>query len=315
MTRNHIGVDLSKDVLDICDPRRGEARIANQPAAIAGWLAGLGADDMIVYEATSRCDRPLRLALRKARGAGVRRNPLHAWHFARSLNLPKTDRVDAAMLARLGAERQPAPDAAPDPAREELRALASRRDQLKRMAAQEKNRLSDCTLDLVGKDIRAELKGLDRRIEGMEKAIAEHLARHPALAAAERLLRSIPCLGAVTAVTLLAHLPELGHASRRAVASLGGVAPRARESGCWKGRRSLGDGRRHIRRALFMASHSAVRHPGFLADFIAKMKAARKPGKVILMAVARKLLTIANAILRTGVPFSIPNAETAQSNA
>jgi transposase len=179
----------------------------------------------------------------------------------------------------------------------------------------QKNRLSDCTLDLVGKDIRAELKGLARRIEGMEKAIAEHLARHPALAAAERLLRSIPCLGAVTAVTLLAHLPELGHASRRAVASLGGVAPRARESGCWKGRRSLGDGRRHIRRALFMASLSAFRHPGFLADFIAKMKAARKPGKVILMAVARKLLTIANAILRTGVPFSIPNAETAQSNA
>jgi transposase len=168
-------------------------------------------------------------------GRGRRLNPLHAWHFARSLNLPKTDRVDAAMLARLGAERQPAPDAAPDPAREELRALASRRDQLKRMAAQEKNRLSDCTLDLVGKDIRAELKGLDRRIEGLEKAIAEHLARHPALAAAERLLRSIPCLGAVTAVTLLAHLPELGHASRRAVASLGGLAPRARESGRWKG--------------------------------------------------------------------------------
>jgi transposase len=266
---------------------------------------------MIVYEATSRCDRPLRLALRKARGSGVRLNPLHAWHFARSLNLPKTDRVaqnarfqrDAAMLARLGAERQPAPDAAPDPAREELRALASRRDQLKRMAAQEKNRLSDCTLDLVGKDIRAELKGLARRIENIEKAIAEHLARHRAPATAERLLRGVPCLGAVSTVTLLAHLPELGHASRRAIASLGGLAPRARESGKYKGRRALGDGRRHIRRALFMASLSAFRHPGFLADSIARMKAARKPGKVILMAVARKLLTIANAILRTGVPF------------
>jgi transposase len=184
-----------------------------------------------------------------------------------------------------------------------LRALASRRDQLKRMAAQEKNRLSDCTLDLVDKDIRAELAGLARRIEGIEKAIAEHLARHPALAAAERLLRSIPCFGPATVVTLLAHMAEPGHASRRAIASLGGVAPRARESGRWKGRRSLGDGRRHIRRALFMASLSAFRHPGFLADFNAKKKAARKPGKVILMAVARKLLTIANAILRTGVPF------------
>lgn len=303
MTRNHIGVDLSKDFLDICDPRRGEARLANEPAAIAAWLAGLGPDDMIVYEATSRCDRPLRLALRKARGSGVRLNPLHAWHFARSLNLPKTDRVDAAMLARLGAERQPAPDAAPDPACEVLRALASRRDQLKRMAAQEKNRLSDCTLDLVRKDIRAELKGLASRIENIEKAIAEHLTRHPALAAAERLLRSIPCFGPATSVTLLAHLPELGRVDRRAIASLGGLAPRARESGRWKGKRMLGDGRRHIRRALFMASLSALRHPGLFADFIAKMKAANKPGKVILMAVARKLLTIANAVLRDGVPF------------
>ena len=93
MTRTWIGVDLSKDCLDICDPRRGEARIANEPAAIVRWLAGLGVDDAVVYEATSGCDRPLRLALDRAGRAGVRLNPLHAWHFARSLNLPKTDRV------------------------------------------------------------------------------------------------------------------------------------------------------------------------------------------------------------------------------
>lgn len=141
MTRNHIGVDLSKDFLDICDPRRGEARVANEPKAIAAWMTGLGADDVIVYEATSRCDRPLRLALRAAGHPGVRLNPLHAWHFARSLNRAKTDRLDAAMLARLGAERQPAPDAQLDPAREELRALVQRRDQLKRMEVQERNRL------------------------------------------------------------------------------------------------------------------------------------------------------------------------------
>lgn len=303
MTRNHIGVDLSKDVLDICDPRRGEARIANEPKAIAGWLAGLGPDDTIVYEATSGCDRPLRLALSSAGQLGARLNPLHAWHFARSLNLPKTDRVDAAMLARLGAERQPAPDAALDPAREELRALVQRRDQLKRMEVQEKNRLSACTLPLVAKDIRAELANLAGRIARIEKAIADHLARHPALEAADRLLRTIPGFGAVASMTLLGHLRELGQVDRRAIASLGGLAPRAHESGKYRGKRFLGDGRRHVRRALFMASLSALRHPGFLADFVAKMKAAGKPGKVILMAVARRLLTIANAILRTGVPF------------
>ena len=303
MTRNHIGVDLSKDVLDICDPRRGEARIDNEPAAIARWLAGLGPNDVIVYEATSACDRPLRLALASADHAGVRLNPLHAWHFARSLNLPKTDRVDAAMLARLGAERQPAPDAAPDPAREELRALVQRRDQLKRMEVQEKNRLSACTLALVAKDIRAELANLARRVTRIEAAISDHLAGHPALGAAERLLRSMPGVGVVTAVTLLAHLAELGTVDRRAVASLGGLAPRAHESGKHRGKRFLGEGRRHVRRALYMAALSAMRHAGFLADFVAKMKAAGKPAKVILMAVARRLLVIANAILRTGEPF------------
>ena len=305
MTRNHIGVDLSKDFLDICDPRRGEARVPNQPAAIGRWLAGLGPDDVVVYEATSGCDRPLRQALRAARPGGVRLNPLHAWHFARSLNRAKTDRLDAAMLARLGAERQPLPDPEADPAREELRALAQRRDQLKRMETQEKNRLGDCAYPLVAEDIRDELAGLARRVARLERAIAEHLARHPGLASADRLLRSIPSFGAVTATTLLAHLPELGQVDRRAIASLGGLAPRADDTGRRQGRRFLGEGRRHVRRTLYMAAMGVLRHPGFLAAFVAKMKAAGKPGKVILMAVARRLLTIANAILRTGVPFRV----------
>jgi len=303
MTRNHIGVDLSKHTLDICDPRRGEARVPNAPAAIARWLAGLGPDDVVVYEATSACDRPLRAALREAGHPGVRLNPLHAWHFARSLNLAKTDRVDAGMLARLGAERQPEPDADAGPAREELRELVQRRDQLERMQTQEKNRLSAATLAVVARDIRAELANLARRLTRIEAAIAACLARHTELAAAERLLRSIPCFGPVTAVMLLAHVPELGLTDRRAIASLGGVAPRAHDSGKHRGKRFLGEGRRHVRRALYMAALSALRHAGFLADFVARLKAAGKPAKVILMALARRLLVTANAILRTGEPF------------
>jgi transposase len=305
MARNHIGVDLSKDVLDICDPLRGAARIANTSPAIAAWLAGLGPDDTVVYEATSGCDRALRVALRAARRAGVRQNPLHAWHFARSLNLPKTDRVDAAMLARLGAERQPDPDAPLEPEREELRELVQRRDQLKRMETQEKNRQSGATLALVRKDIAAELANLARRIARIEEAIAAHVASHPTLAEEDRLLRSIPGIGPVTATMLLAHLPELGRLDRRAIASLAGLAPRAHESGKYRGRRFLGDGRRHVRSALYMAGLGTMRHPGFLADFIRRMKEAGKPGKVVVMAVARKLLTIANAILRKGEPFRI----------
>lgn len=306
MTRNYIGVDLSKDTFDVHDPLRGKARIANEPPAIAGWIAGLGPDDMIVFEATSGCDRPLRLGLDAAGQPGARVNPLHAWHFARSLNLAKTDRLDAAMLARLGVERQLEPEAALDPAREELRELVQRRDQLKRMQAQEKNRLHACSHPLVADDIQGEIAALAVRIGRIEAAVDAHLARHPALAEASRLLRTIPGIGPVSAMTLLAHLRELGRIDRRAIASLGGLAPRAHESGRYRGQRFLGDGRRHIRRALYLAAVSTMRHPGFLADFIRRMKDARKPGKVILMAVARKLLTIANAVLRSGEPFRTP---------
>jgi transposase len=259
MPRNHIGVDLSKDALDLCDPLRGEARIANEPRAIAAWIAGLGPDDVVVYEATSGCDGPLRAALDAAGQPGTRLNPLHAWHFARSLNRAKTDRLDAATLARLGAERQPAPDAPLDPAREELRDLVGRRDQLMRMNVQEKNRLARVRHPAVAADIRDVLATLAARLARIEAAIVEHEARHPELEAADRLLRSIPNIGPVSSMVLLAYLGELGSSDRRAIASLAGLAPRARDSGRYRGRRFLGDGRRQVRRALYMAATSALR--------------------------------------------------------
>jgi transposase len=303
MARNYIGVDLSKDALDVCDPVRGVSRIANNPAVVAGWLGSLGADDLVVFEATSRCDRTLRRALRSTARAGAQLNPLHAWHFARSLNLPKTDKVDAAMLARLGAERQLGPGTAISVEREELRALVQRRDQLKRMETQEKNRLHDDPPPFVAEDVRAVLADLARRVAAFDQAITDHIDRHPDLKRASGLLRSIPGIGPVTAAVLLGDMPELGHADRREIASLGGLAPRAHESGRTRGRRFIGAGRRHVRRALFMAALSIPRRPGFLAGFVAKQKAAGKPGRVVRIAVARRLLTIANAVLRDGVPF------------
>ena len=285
--------------------RRG---YSTQPKAIARWAARLGPDDFVVFEATSGCDRSVRAGLEAAGRDFVRLNPLHVWHFARSLNLAKTDRradapTDARMLARLGAERQPAPDPYGDPVREELRALSQRRDQLKRMIAQEKNRLGDAGHPLALRDIRAGIAGLERRLAAFDKAIAAHIARHPALAEDAGLLRSIPGIGPVAATEILAHLPEAGRVDRREAASLAGLAPRAHESGKYQGKRRLGDGRRHLRRAMYMAALSALRHPGFLSDFVARMKADRKPGKVILMAVARRLLVIANAMLRSRTPF------------
>lgn len=304
MTQNYIGVDLSKTWLDIHDPATArDRRVANTAPAIGAFLAALGPHDMLVFEATSGCDRALSEALRRTGRPHRRLNPLHAWHFAQSLNQAKTDRLDARMLARMGAERRLEPAPMRSAEAEALADLAQRRDQLKRMETQEKNRLSTCADKTIAADIRASLRALARRIARFEALIRAHIATHEKLDRKARLLRSVPGIGAVSTTTLLAHLPELGEIDRRAVASLAGLAPRARDSGKFRGQRRLGAGRRHIRRVLYMAAVAIWRAPGPFADFIRRLSAAGKPAKVILMAIARKIVVIANAVLRHNTPF------------
>ena len=188
MTHTYLGVDLSKYWLDIHDPRSGHARVPNRAPELRRWLGRLGREDFLVFEATSGCDG---LLLRLASAAGQpfhRLNPLHGWHFGRSLNLPKTDRVDARMLARLGAERGLPASLAQDPARAELAELAGRRDQLRRMETQEKNRLGKSVSATVRADIRSQPDALARRVRGIEAAIEAFLERHPDLARARHLL-------------------------------------------------------------------------------------------------------------------------------
>lgn len=306
MTQNYIGVDLSKDWIDIFDPSRGHHRLPNRAAELRRWLGALPANSFLVFEATSLCDG---LILRLATEIGQpfhRLNPLHGWHFARSLNLPKTDRVDAAMLARLGAERRLTPSPGFAAARVGLAELSGRRDQLKRMETQEKNRLSKTCSDIVRRDIEDSLKALAARIRRIDADIQSHLAAHPGLARNAALLETIPGIGRVTAVTLLSAMPELGSLDRRRVASLGGLAPRARESGKWRGHRYTGQGRRHIRRALYLAALSTMRANSPFAGFITTLRDRGKAGKTIAIAMARKLLTIANAVIRDQKAFQ-PN--------
>lgn len=303
MAQNYIGVDLSSDWIDIHDPMRGTLRIANATAALGAWMATFAPEDFLIFEATSGCDRAI-LQEAEARGIAMRRiNPLHGWHFARSLNLPKTDRVDARMLARFGAERQPEPQAASSPARMALAELETRREQLKVMEGQEKNRLRKATVAAVRDDHLTLLHSLAARITQIGAHIRDHLKAHPDLARAAHLLQSIPGIGIVAATVLIAHLPELGRIDRRAIASLAGLAPKARESGKWRGKRTIGDGRHHIRRALYMAALSALRPGSCFAQAVSALRAKGKPGKVIAIAMARKLLVIANAIISKQEPF------------
>lgn len=304
MTHVYLGVDLSADRLEVCDPRRLAAReYPNTTVGIRALLKVCGAGTVLTFEATSGCDRPLMEACAKADQAYVRLNPLHVWHFIQSLNAPKTDRKDADNLALFGAQRQPAPRLPPPPVRETLTELVSRRDQLKRMETQEKNRLRKAELPLVRTQIAAMLAALAAQVKRIDAAIAEVVAADPTLSRDAELLRSIDGIGPVISAGLLARLPELGTLDRRTTASLAGLAPKAHESGKFRGKRRIGQGRNAVRSWFYMASVSLWRARSDTDATIRKMIAAGKPKKVILVAIARKIATIANAVIRDQTPF------------
>ena len=203
------------------------------------------------------------------------------------------------MIARFAAATQPAVQALPDAATRMLADLVARRRQIVEMLAAEKNRAH-----------RTEVARIARLIEALEKELAEIDAEidagvrgSPAWRATEDLLASVPGVGPVTARTLLAELPELGRLGGRQIAALAGLAPFVRESGTWKGRAMVAGGRKSVRTALFLAALTACRHNPVLKLFRDRLVAAGKPKMVAVIAVARKLLTILNAMLRDQKPW------------
>jgi transposase len=293
-----VGIDISKRCLDVFDPRIGRPeRVANtepEVQALALRLAAPG--DRAVFEATGVYDRILRRAL-EAAGVGFSRvDPSRARAFARAAGfLAKTDAVDARMLAIMGQALQPRLQEAVAPVRERLAGLHARRDQLVAMRVQERNRRAEHRDHLDWLD--AQMRELDARIRNLIAADAE-------LRQAEAHLRSVPGIGPVAAATLLARVPELGRRSPKAIAALVGLAPFNADSGARRGHRSIRGGRKRVRDALYMSAVTAARSNTAFATFYSRLRAAGKPPKVALVAVARKLLVTLNAIARTQTPFN-----------
>lgn len=306
MPRHYIGADLSKDWIDIYHPKQNaHQRIKNEPPVIRAFLCKMQDDEILIFEATSGCDDTLLSLIRSQGSAFVRANPAHAWFFARACNLPKTDRVDARMLSAFGAARALEPQTTNSLARDRLKALVRRRRQYKDMITQEKNRLKRvCDTDLK-RDIQSLLNLFERRVAKLEKQISGHLEAQDELRQTSRILASAPGVEPVTAFVLVADMPELGIADRRQIVSLAGLAPRAHESGKYKGKRRLGAGRRHVRKVLYMAALSVIAQGRLFKPFIARMKSEGKAPKTIVMAVARKLLTILNTLVRQQTAFDM----------
>jgi transposase len=204
------------------------------------------------------------------------------------------------VLAEMGRALGLKPAPAIDPARRRLAELVARRDDIVCAITAETNRLQQAADAFVRRDIKSCLAALKRRKLIIEKEIASHTRQHEALLALNRRIRTAPGFGPVIAAAIIAFLPELGMLDRRAIASLGGLAPHACESGQRRAKRQVWGGRAEIRRALYLAAFVASRCDPQLKAFRQRLTAAGKPLKLVLIAVARKLLTILNAMIRDG---------------
>ena len=301
-----VGIDVSKHHLDIFDAAVGTAaRLANTAAAVAelahDWARR---DAFVLFEATGRYDLDLRHALTAAGVRFARVNPARARDFARAAGfLAKTDAVDAEMLATMAQCLQLPPEKAGLAARERLAALNRRRDQLVANRQQERTRQRECSDPFSRQSIAAHLAWLDAAIEAIQAQIAAAIAAEPELEHDRRLLSSAPGVGPVTAATLLALMPELGRRSPKQLAALAGLAPFNNDSGTRRGQRSIRGGRKRVRDALYVAAFVAARHAPRFKAFFKTLFEAGKPRKLALIAVARKLLIVLNAILRDRQPF------------
>jgi transposase len=296
-----VGIDVSKDRLDVHVRPTGRVLSYSRDAAgidaLLGELGGL-APQLIAVEATGGFEEVVVASLGAAGLPVVMVNPAQVRLFAGAIGQrAKTDPIDAAVIAHFAETTRPQVRPLPDAATQALADLVTRRRQIIQMIVAEGQRDKRAT-PRARKSIQRLLKALRAELADLDTEISETVRGSPLWREQEDLLSSVPGVGPITARTMLAELPELGSLDRRKIAALAGLAPFTRQSGKWRGKSFIGGGRASVRTALFMAAMTAMRRNPVLRTFHQRLRAAGKPKMVALIAIARKLLTILNAILR-----------------
>jgi transposase len=302
-----VGIDVSKDRLDVHVLPAGEAfavaRNGEGLAALNERLGALGAA-VIAIEATGGFETVAAASLAGAGLPVVVVNPAQVRAFAQALGKrAKTDPIDAAVIARFAAATTPEVRPLPDEQTRALADLVARRRQIVQMIVAERQREKRATVRRLRRSIERLLAALEKELNEIDKALDDAVRGSPAWRQNEDLLKSVPGVGSVIARTLMAELPELGTLDRREIAALAGLAPWTRQSGKWKGKSFIGGGRTAVRTALFMAALVGARHNPVLKAFQQRLIAAGKPKLVAIIATARKLLTILNAMVKTNTPW------------
>lgn len=305
----YVGIDVSKARLDVAlHPSREFWSETHDPTGIARLVERLGQLQPagIVVEATGGWEYPIAAASLAAGLALSRVNPRQVRDFARALGqLAKTDRLDAHVLAHFAAAVQPPLAKLPPPQAQELAALVARRRQLVEMRVAEEHRLGQAWPTLKP-GIQQHLAWLRQQLADLDGQLRQRIQRHPDWQVRDEALRQATGIGPVVSATLLAALPELGQVSSRQISKLVGVAPLNRDSGQRQGRRQIWGGRAEVRRALYMATLTAVRRDPTLSVFYNQLLERGKPKKVALVASMRKFLVRLNAMLRHNTPWGQP---------
>jgi transposase len=304
-----VGIDVSKDRLDIAVRPGGEAFVVERNAAGLERLVARLRDlspHLVALEATGGFETIAAAALAAANVPVVVVNPAQVRAFAHALGKrAKTDPIDAMVIAHFAEATKPQPRPLPDETTRLLADLVARRRQIVEMMAAEGQRDRRLTNKRLKKSIARLRKVMEKELAELDQEIHDQVRGSPVWAEKENLLASVPGVGPIIARTLIAELPELGQLGRKQIAALAGLAPFTRQSGKWRGRSFIGGGRTAIRTALFMGAMVARRHNPVLKAFFERLVAAGKPRMVALIAVARKLLTILNAIVRDNRPWQI----------
>lgn len=302
-----IGIDVSKDRLDVAVYPGGEAfAVERNGPGLEQLVARLKplAPTIVAIEATGGFET---VAAGAIGGAGlplVIINPAQVRAFAKALGQrAKTDPIDAAVIAHFAAATRPEPRPLPDDATRLLSDLVTRRRQIVDMIGAERQREKRAVSRHLRKSIARLVKALEKELVSVDTDIDDTVRSSPAWRETEDLLASVPGVGPIIARTLMAELPELGHLNRKQIAALAGLAPYTRQSGQWRGKSFIGGGRKTVRTALFMGAMTARLHNPVLRVFFERLVAAGKPKMLALIAVARKLLTILNAMLRSKTPW------------
>jgi transposase len=306
-----VGIDVSKGTLDLCIEPAGETlHVEYNDKGISQVVKRLVevSPTLIVMEATGGLEMRLAGELSAKSLPVAIINPRQARDFAKATGqLAKTDSVDAAILAAFARAIRPAVRPIKDADTRALDDLVTRRRQLVDMRVQETLRLGTAS-KIQKKSLAAHITWLNKRITDLDDEMTKRLRASSVWKSKDDLLRGIPGVGEVTSLTMLAKCPELGQLNRREIAALTGVAPLAKDSGKHRGKRFIWGGRADVRAVLYMATVSAMRFNSRIKPFAERLKQAGKPGKVIIVACMRKLLTIMNTILKNNTPWSPQNA-------